>query len=105
MTIWRRTRFKGAVKTLIGVLDQTDRFWAKQQLTKGWWNSDVDSALTIERRDRYDDVYEAVLALGAIGDARATAAVSLTLQRWKATSFDNRQMIEACTSALATFAR
>jgi hypothetical protein len=105
MTIWRRTRFKGAVKTLIGVLDETDRFWAEQQLTKGWWNSDVDSALTIERRDRYADVYEAVLALGAIGDARATAAVNLTLQRWTAPGFDDRQIIEACTSALATFTR
>jgi hypothetical protein len=100
ITIWGRTRYKGAVEILVKLLETSDRFWAAQHLTGGWWNADVESAVTKERRDRYFDVYDAVIALGQIGDARARRVIQLTFKRWHAIGFDDRQMVEACVSAM-----
>jgi hypothetical protein len=101
--IWGRTHFRGAVDTLVAQLDAADRFWAVQQLAPGWWN--VDSPITTERRERYSDVYEAVVALERIGDPRAKPAIERTLVRWKKIAFDNPQIVESCEAALGTFAK
>ena len=96
-----RLHYRGAVDPLVQILAEHDAFWAKQQLAGDWWNDKVDSPLTIERRQRYGDVYSAVTALGQIGDKRARPAIEQTLKRWEAIKFANPQIVEACRDALA----
>jgi hypothetical protein len=99
-----QVKSRESVGDLVALLEEHDRFWATQDLEKGWWNRDVESALTRRRRDSYGEVLDAVIALGRIGDARAREAIDATRRRWRAIDFENPQMVEACESALKALA-
>lgn len=100
MQMWGELRYRACVPILIDLLKQEDQFWAKQELKPGWWNHEVDSALTRQRRDSYGLVYAAVNALAKISDPDAEAAVVLTRRRWVAIKFENPQLVEACDRVL-----
>lgn len=100
MQMWGEMRYRACVPILIDLLKQEDQFWAKQELKPGWWNNEVESALTRQRRDSYGLVYAAVNALAKIGDPDAEEAVVLTRRRWVAIKFENPQMVEACDRVL-----
>ena len=100
ITIWGRTRFSGAVDTLIDLLVASDAFWAAQQLHEDWWSSNLASSITAERRSRYSEVLGAVVALGLIADRRARPALELTRRRWRAIKFANPEIVDASKAAL-----
>ena len=89
---------------LIELLKDHDQFWAKQKLTADWWNTDVGSKLTEERRANYGEIYYSVAALRTFHFLRAKEAIELTKKRWEAIHFDNPQIIEECDAALGEFA-
>ena len=91
-----RVKSRGCVGDVVALLEEHDRFWATQDLEKGWWNREVGSSLTHRRRDVYGEDYRAVIALGRIGDARAREAIEATRRRWRAIDFENPQIVEAC---------
>jgi len=97
---WGRMRYAGAVDTLVSVLRTTDLYWSTQHLSGDWWNDAPGAPLTLQRQERYGDVYESVVALHQIGDRRAKPAIELTLRRWKAINFSNPQIVEECEAAL-----
>jgi len=98
--MWGELRYRDAVPILVKLLRKHDRFWAGQELEEGWWNKDVSSARTSERRKFYGEVYAAVCALKNINDPRAVEALELTRERWLAINFQNKQIVEACQAAL-----
>ena len=98
--LWGEIRYDGCVPVLTDLLKAHDKFWAAQTLDKGWWNADVGTDLTRERRERYGEVYYGVVTLGRLGDGRAREAIELTRRRWEAINFSNPQIVEACTEAL-----
>jgi hypothetical protein len=100
INIWRDLNYRDAVPILVELLKKHDRFWAAQELEPGWWNNDVGSARTAERRDIYGEVYSAVCALKNSKDSRAIETLLLTRKRWQAINFDNKQIVEACEAAL-----
>jgi len=97
---WGRMRYAGAVDTLVAVLRTTDLYWSTQRLSGDWWNAAAGSPLTLQRQERYGDVFEAVIALHKIGDRRAKPTIELTLRRWKAINFRNPQIVDECEAAL-----
>jgi hypothetical protein len=99
--IWGDLRFEPSVETLIGVLQENERFWSAQQLDADWWNRDYESELTRERKQKYREVFSSVIALGKIGDSRALEAIQVTKHRWDLINFENPQIVEACDAALA----
>lgn len=101
---WAQIRWPGCVDLLIHRLKEDDQFWAKQDLTPGWWNDNTNPILSNRRREVYSEVYSAVYALAQIGDPRAKEAVELTRNRWVAILFDNPQIIEECDRALKRYA-
>ncbi len=98
--IWGDVRYEGCVDLLIDLLKQHDKFWAKQELKKGWWNADVGSELTRRRRETYSEVFCSVIALAKIGKPRAKEAIELTKRRWEAIDFSNPQIVEESERAL-----
>jgi len=103
--IWRDIGYKEAVHLLINLLKQHDQFWENQDLKKGWWNSDVGSELTRNRREVYGEIYYAVCALRSFADPRAREAIEITRQRWKSINFENSQIVEECEAALKAFTK
>ncbi|MCX7048319.1 MAG: hypothetical protein NTX50_22895 [Candidatus Sumerlaeota bacterium] len=98
--IWRDIEYKEAAPLLVDLLNRYDQFWEKQELKQGWWNSDVGSELSGQRRQNYGETYYAVYALRAFKDPGAREAIELTKKRWEAIKFDNRQIVEECAAAL-----
>jgi len=103
IALWGETGWRGGVPVLTDLLKEHDGFWARQDLRPGWWNADVESALTQRRRDAYGEVHASVIALGRIGDARAREAIEATRRRWGGIGFENPQIVEACDRALEVF--
>jgi hypothetical protein len=101
--IWRDIGYKEAVPLLINLLKQHDKFWENQDLKKGWWNRDVGSELTRNRREVYGEIYYAVCALRSFADPRAREAIEITKRRWKTINFENSQILEECEAALKAF--
>jgi hypothetical protein len=99
--MWGEMEYRGMAVVLIELLREHDGFWEEQRLEPGWWNQDVGSALTERRREVYGEVYKSVIALGRIGDARAIEVIERTRRRWRAVTFENPQVVEACDQALA----
>ena len=97
---WRDIKYREAIPLLIDLLKKNDHYWATQTLETGWWNKDVDSALTKTRRQIYGEIYVAVYTLGAFHDPRAKEVLQLTRQRWAALNFENKQIVEECDRAL-----
>ena len=97
--IWGDLRFEPAVDPLITVLKQNERFWSEQPLEEGWWNNSVESELGKERRRNYRELYSSVVALGKIGNPRATEAIQLTRKQW--VLIDYSEIIKECDAALA----
>jgi hypothetical protein len=98
-----KVRYKDCVDPLIDLLKLRDKFWAQQDLAKGWWNQDVESNLTRWRREYYGDVHYSVVALDEIGDPKAREAIQQTRDRWSKINFDKPQIVEACDLALKHF--
>ncbi len=96
--LWGHLRWSGAVARLIKLLDEHDRFWARQRLVGDWWN--LDHPATEQRRERYGEVHAAVVALRRLADRRARPALERTLRRWQAIQFSNPQIVEECQAAL-----
>ena len=103
--IWRDIGYKEAVPLLINLLKQHDKFWENQDLKKGWWNRDVGSELTRNRREVYGEIYYAVCALRSFADPRAREAIEITRRRWKSIKFENPQIVEECETALKAFTK
>lgn len=103
--IWRDIGYKEAVPLLINLLKQHDKFWENQDLKKGWWNRDVGSELTRNRREVYGEIYYAVCALRSFADPRAREAIEITRRRWKSINFENPQIVEECEAALKAFTK
>lgn len=101
--IWARIKYKDCVPLLISLLEEHDKFWAKQKLEKGWWNSDENSERRKKRRQIYGEVYHSVYALKEIGDFSAIPVIELTKDRWESIGFDNPQIVEECAEALKKF--
>lgn len=102
--IWSRINYEEAtpvaVAYLVDILKREDKFWAMQDLEKGWWNKDEDSERRSRRRASYREVYYAVCSLKAFQDPRSKDALELTRKRWKSINFENPQILEACEEAL-----
>lgn len=102
ISLWSKIGDPEVVPILIRVLEEHDTYWARQDLQKGWWNTDVASDLTQQRRTLYGEVYCGVCALKSINDPRARPTIQITRDRWAAINFDNKQIVEACDEALKT---
>lgn len=98
--MWRDMGYKESLPLLVELLRKHDRYWAKQKLEKGWWNNDVSSEQTRQRRDVYGEVYYGVCALRAFRDPKVREILETTRDRWKAIAFDNTQIVEECETAL-----
>ena len=90
------TRLRGHVNQGAG-----DRRWVlgRSKTEPGWWNKDVESATTRERRDSYGEVFITVNCLGQLKDPRAKSALELTLRRWRSIPMENPQMLDGCNRA------
>jgi hypothetical protein len=102
--MWRDMGYRPIAPVLIDLLIQHDRFWASQDLKKGWWNDWSDPELTKRRHDIYGEVYSAVYTLRSFGDPKAKDALEMTRKRWSAVNFDNKQIVEECEAALRELA-
>jgi hypothetical protein len=98
--MWRDIKYRQCIPLLIDLLKKHDQFWAEQKLEKGWWNSDVDSDLTNQRRNIYGEVYHGIYTLRSFNDPQTREVIELTSNRWKAINFDNTQIVEECGAAL-----
>lgn len=98
--MWRDMGYREIAPVLIDLLQQHDRFWAKQDLQKGWWSDQSDQAQTSRRQDIYGEVYTAVYTLRSFRDPNARDVLEMTRKRWTAINFDNKQIIEECEAAL-----
>ncbi|MFH1742730.1 MAG: hypothetical protein ABIH23_27300 [bacterium] len=102
--MWGDIGYQKAVPVLIDLLEQHDKFWQIQDLKKDWWNTDINSEITRERRKLYGEVHHAVYALRVLGDPRAKEAIELTRKRWETIDFENPQIVEECDTAVRKFA-
>jgi hypothetical protein len=102
--LWRDMGYRPIAPFLIDLLIQNDKFWAGQDLKKGWWSDQSDPELTRRRQDIYGDVYGAVYTLRSFGDPKAKDALEMTRKRWSAINFDNTQIVEECEAALRELA-
>ena len=98
--IWRDTKYRECIPFLIELLKQHDKFWAKQKLEEGWWNNDINSELTKQRREIYGEVYHGIYTLRSFNDPRTREVIEMTRDRWKSINFDNPQIVEECEAAL-----
>jgi hypothetical protein len=102
--MWGAMGWRDCSDLLIDLLKKTDEYWARQKLEAGWWNRDVSSAVTSERREQYGLVYSSVWALRQFREAKAREAIELTRKRWAAINFENKQIVEECDAALKELA-
>jgi hypothetical protein len=102
--MWGAMGWRDCSDLLIDLLKKTDEYWARQKLEAGWWNRDVSSAVTSERREQYGLVYSSVWALRQFRQAKAREAIELTRKRWAAINFENKQIVEECDAALKELA-
>ena len=98
--MWRDMKYREIAPVLISLLKEHDRFWAAQDLKKGWWGDDSKPELTRRRQDVYGEVYAAAYTLRAFRDPGAKDVLELTRTRWAAINFDNKQIVEECEAAL-----
>lgn len=98
--IWRDMAYEESVPLLINLLTKHDQYWATQSLDEGWWNRDVGSDETRERREKYGEVYYGVSALRKLGSLKAHEILETTRDRWRSIGFDNPQIVEECEAAL-----
>lgn len=97
--LWGEIGDREVVGLLVEVLEEVDRFFAAESLAKGWWNQMADPR-TSERRERYGELYSALVALSRLGDPQAVPAIERAHRRWSALP-DSAQIVEACARALA----
>jgi hypothetical protein len=102
--LWRNMGYRPIAPFLIDLLIQHDRFWAGQDLKKGWWSDESDPELTRRRQDIYGEVYGAVYTLRSFCDPKAKDVLEITRKRWIAVDFDNKQIVEECEAALRELA-
>lgn len=102
--MWRDMGYREIAPVLIALLKEHDRFWAAQDLKKGWWSDNSNPELTRQRQDIYGEVYAAAYTLRAFRDPKAKDALELTRTRWAAINFDNKQIVEECEGALRELA-
>jgi len=102
--LWRDMGYRPIASFLIDLLIQNDRFWAGQDLKKGWWSDQSDPELTRRRQDMYGEIYGAVYTLRSFGDPKAKDALETTRKRWAAVDFENKQIVEECDAALRELA-
>jgi hypothetical protein len=100
---WGDLGYRGCVDRLVLLLEENDRYWAGQVVQKDWWNDQVDSDLTRERRRKYGEVYDSVCALSRIGDPSVAPALEMTKRRWETIPIENDQIVDACENALERF--
>jgi hypothetical protein len=100
---WQDLEYRGCVDRLVRLLEELDSYWAGQEVQKNWWNDQVTSDLTRERRRKYSEVYNAVCALHTIGDPVAVPALEMTKRRWETIPIDNDQIVDTCEKALQRF--
>lgn len=98
--LWRDVNYTEVAPLLIKLLVEHDKFWARQELTNGWWNAGAGSELTQRRRNIYGEVYYAVSALRSFNDPRSREAIELTKKRWETIQSDNPQILDECNAAL-----
>lgn len=98
--MWRDMGYREIAPLLIKLLHQHDRFWAGQRLQKGWWSDSSDPEQTRRRQEIYGEVYAAVCTLRSFRGDRARDVLEITRKRWRATDFDNKQIVEECDAAL-----
>lgn len=101
--MFARIKYKQSADLLINLLEENDKYWAKQKLQKDWWNGDKNTDRNRSRRQIYGETYYSVHALAEIGDLRAVPAIELTKKRWEAIQFENPQIVEGCRDALEKF--
>ena len=58
--MWGEMNYREIAPELIALLKEHDRFWAAQDLKKGWWNDDSKPDLTHQRQVIYGEVYDAI---------------------------------------------
>jgi hypothetical protein len=104
LRLWRDIGYRPIAPFLMDLLVQHDRFWASQDLKKGWWSDESDPELTKRRQDIYGDVFGAVYTLRSFGDPKAKDVLEMTRKRWSAINFDNTQIVEECEAALRELA-
>ena len=63
--MWRDMGYKEVAPVLVALLKEHDRFWATQDLKKGWWSDNSKPELTRQRQDIYGEVYAAAYTLRA----------------------------------------
>jgi hypothetical protein len=98
--MWRDMNYREVAPVLIALLKEHDRFWAAQDLKKGWWSDNSEPELTRQRQEIYGEAYAATYTLRAFRDPEAKDALELTRARWVAINFDNKQIVEECEAAL-----
>jgi hypothetical protein len=101
--MFAKIKYKQSADLLINLLEENDKYWAKQKLQKDWWNGDKNAGRRRSRRRIYGETYHSVHALAEIGDPRAVPAIELTKKRWEAIQFENPQIVEGCQDALEKF--
>jgi hypothetical protein len=102
--LWGRIGYREAVPALILLLEEETDFWSRQELAPGWWNADLDPAASRERRGRYGETLNAVVALGRLGDPQAVPALEAARRLWAFVP-EPTQILEQCEYALAALAR
>jgi hypothetical protein len=97
--MWEDMGYTEAASLLITLLEKHERFWATQELEKGWWNN-MRSDRTRRLREIYGEDYKAVAALEIFADSRARDVLEATRNRWKVFAPDFNQIVESCDRAL-----
>jgi hypothetical protein len=109
--LWGEVRWPEAAGVLAELLRQHDRFWAREKLTKGWWQKSTESSGAERRREVAYETVHAVRALGRIGDSKAREAIRLTRQRWLSIEVPPQErggppsVVEECEEALRALDR
>jgi len=91
---------KKNIPVLISLLEKHHKFWATQELEKGWWNNNIRSELTAKRRKIYGEVYMSVYALNKLDAVDAFHIIKKAKKQWESIDFDNPQIVEECNKFL-----
>jgi hypothetical protein len=97
--MWKDMGYREIAPYMIELLTRHERYWAAQNPKKDWWTDDTDPDYG-RRREIYGEVYAMVVALRSFRDPQAKEVLEATRTRWLAIDFENRQIVEECTSAL-----
>ncbi len=106
--IWRKVGYKEAIPTLLELLKRHDRFWAEQNLKKGWWNENPNSELTLQRREICSEDSETLYVLNALGafqDPKARELLDTIYARWKSFDGEGGSILQACEYLLRELAK